>query len=394
MPWAAWAVETMTGSVGPRIPLAGSCSATVTLNGIDDWSLGVDDKWFDEVDSRWWSRWRGAVVIAHTCDLLSGWQPVCFGPVADRPAPDNALKPSVSTLTGKGLRQMLTMRLVTGTGDWTGNESMTALENSVATFTGMSLGTIQEELVKLGVNRKGGFLPITYDPALRQDNLAHDDGHTRNYTGFNVSNNSVEKLITDLANCDGGPDFMLRPQLSTPDDGQWRVSALAAHGMEGMPQIPQASQLTWDATALDGVVVSMSVTQDTTAPSTRAWAIGAGTDAAALIVAAQNDAQLADGMPLMETVASYTSVVNADPLQAHANADLKAGETDTPEVTLVVRGDASGAVIGTWQVGDRVKLTSPNRRDFDGGDHLMTITKAQYDLTSELVTVSLQEDQS
>ena len=397
MAWAAWACSTMYGTVGPQIPLAGTCTVSQPLNGIEDWTLDVPADWFARVGAKWWQCDSASVVIAHTCDVLPGWQAVAMGPVRVPPKPDNRMKPSVYTLAGKGLRDLLTQRLATTDvmpkdfGDlWT-------YERTSLLYTGMSLGTIQEELCKVATSRANGALPISFDAQLREDNLPESTDHDRTYPFFNVSNNGVDKLLTDLSDVDGGPDFMLRPVLTAPDQGQWTVSCVAVHGMNNSPWIPQDRQLVWDATAMDGVVTAMDVTPDGRTRCNRVWAVGSGTDAATLIQIAQDDAALQSGQPLMEAVSSYTSITSNAPLMAHAKADLNPGTDPRPDISVTVRADAEGAAIGTWHVGDRVRLIAgdaldfPAGRDADGA-HLMTIVKADFDLASELVKVGLRED--
>lgn len=396
MGWAAWAVETMTGRVGPQIPLAGTCTVSQPLNGIEDWTLDIPADWFARSGGKWWQCDSASVVIAHTCDVLPGWQAVAMGPVRTPPKPDNRLKPSIYTLTGKGLRDLLAQRLVTREPTAPEFADLADLESSTISYSHMSLGTIQEELCKVATARASGALPISFDAKLREDGLPENTDHDRTYQGFNVSNNGVDKLLTDLSDVDGGPDFMLRPVLNAPDQGQWSVTCVAVHGMNASPWIPQDSQLVWDATAMDGVVTAMDVTPDGRTRRNRVWAVGSGTDAATLMQIAQDDAALQTGQPLMEAVTSYTSIDNLPPLMAHAVGDLYPTSRH-PDVSVTVRGDAQGAAIGTWHVGDRVRLISGDALDFpasgDGdGGHLMTIVKADFDLTTELVKVGLRED--
>ncbi|GAA2178568.1 hypothetical protein GCM10009785_01660 [Brooklawnia cerclae] len=397
MTWSAWLVETTTGAVGPQVPLAAGGSWEITLNGIESWTLSLPDRWLDTVPRRWWNKWQASALICHSCPLWPEDHPWVLGPVTSVPKASTVTsadkqKTVIDTLSGTGLREILRWRKITGVVDWTSNDALDALKNSVATFTGMSLGTIQEEIVRLAIARKAGRLPIRFDERWRQTGLAQDDGHTRNYEGWNVANNDADKLITELSEVIGGPDFMLRPGLDTRADDVWRAYATCLHGLEGQPWLPQERQIVWDATAPNGPVYGLDPAADAGGIRTRRWATGAGEGAGIAMQVSEDDGALADGMPLLEQSAAYQSVTNLPPLLDHAQADLAASSKPTVQLDLKVRGDHPQAVVGSWHVGDRVQVITPRLRDLDAGEHLMTIISARGGLDSEEIAVQLQED--
>ena len=393
--WAAWAVDTMWGTVGPRIPLV-SGSSTVTLNGIDDWTLNVDRSWLDRVQDKWFTPYMSSVLIAHSCKLLPGWSPVCFGPLTAPPTtPDHAVRGTEvaapqATLTGKGMRQMLTKRVMTGGIDYNGG-NIDSISGAVKRFDGYSLGTIQEELVRYATSRAAGTLPIRYDASLRENNLPDDDDHSREYDGYNISNCIIDSLISGISATENGPDFMLRPGMDTDGDS-WRAYVTALHGTSQQPQIPQKKMPAWDATAARGIFAGYTPTVDATNLTNRAWSVGSGEGAGTLLGVRQNDAQLQEGMPLLESVASYSSVVVRATLESHAGSRLDRGAASTVQADVSIRCDDGQGVVGTWWVGDRVMLTVPDSVELPGGERVMTIISAKYDVTKEIATVSLQED--
>lgn len=396
--WGAWFANSQSGAVGPQIPLGGdSGSADITLNDIDTWSLKFPDSFLDTVPMKWWYPWMGSVLIMHKCETMPDWQPWSFGPITEWPkssttslGPDGA-EMLMEDISGNGMREFLKYRFITGPAESQSLTDMAAMEKSTVTFTKMSLGTIQEELTKLALNRTSGVLPIRFDPSLRQANQDDDDSHRRSYDGYNVSNNDADKLITDLSNVIGGPDYMLHAGLDT-SSGYWQAYTTCTHGVEGQPQIPQKAMLSWDATAPGGPVSSYEVSTDSGTITTRSYATGAGEGAAIVMQAAQNDAQLNAGMPLLERTTSYESITNLPPLLAHAKADLAAGAFPTVQVTTKIRADHPQSAIGLWRVGDRVRMKVPYHRWLSHGEYIFTIIGAKVDLTSEDVTLSLQVD--
>jgi len=392
--WAAWLCDTRTGLIGPQVPLATGGSWDVTLNDIDAVTLNLADGWLDTIPTQWWREWQGSILLAHTCGIRPVWEGWVFGPITNRPSQDiinvdENTKLAVDSLPGAGMREMLKYRIATAH-DWNGS-NLDAIKNTQIQFTKMALGTIQEELVKLACAKTAGNLPVRFNAAWRQADMPNDDGHTKTYDGFNVSNNDIDKLIDDLSNYVGGPDFMLRAGMDTPVDDVWRAYVLCVHGLEDQPWLPQEQMLIWDTTAPDSPFSRVEVTTNA-ATTTRQWATGAGDGAGVLIEVAQNDALIQSGMPLLESVGAYQSVSIADTLQRHAQADLAAVAAPRVQVNVTVQADHPASVLGSWHVGDRVQLVVAGQRNLSAGTHLMTVISASGSPDSESVDVSLQED--
>ena len=387
--WGAWLVDTRTGIVGARLPLLAG-TASVTLNDADEWDIQVPDGFLDTAPADAYQPWRASVLIAHSCDLLPSWAPFAFGPITTPPAPDtvtiNGSRHAVDKITGAGMRKIFEYRIETGV-DYRPGAIPT---DASITFEGMSLGTIQSELVRRATQRAGGMLPLTFPAQLRETGLG-SKGHTRTYEGWNVANNSVDKLITDLTEVKNGPDFMLRPTLSDPDAGQWKATCKVLHGTSTDPHIPQDRQLVWDATAPHGPMTGFEVPVSASTLCTRVWATGAGEGSTTAMQVAQADDLLAEGMPLLERTEAHQSVESTDVLAQHAAGTLESGRTVTRQVNATIEADHPSSVLGTWHVGDRVTLITPPHRNLPAGEHLMTIIDASIDLGSETVTVHMQE---
>lgn len=410
MSWAAWLVETRTGRIGPRVPLLAGSKADWCINGIGSWELVVDGSWLDTVPRRWWYPWASSALVCHDAGDGSGWRPVILGPATAMPActmgPDGE-KGQPATLKGADIREILARRIITGWRDWDGSSGTWDLQHEQVSFAGMSLGTIAARLVAKAVDRYAGALPVALPPELEQTGLSDNDSHKRTYPAYNLSNSSVDKLLSNLSDVIGGPDMVLRPVLD-PGDGMQpdTVHVEFRHGVEGQPQIPQAGMRVWDATRPQGPVTGAKVTCDADGMCTRAWATGAGQDADILMDVRQNEALMHAGMPLLERVHAYQSVSQHGTLLAHVDEDLAAGSRPTVQWQVDVDAAAPGARPGLdWHIGDRVRLLTPPSRAAtrltDGpdlpappvpSDIIVTTLSAAADLGHEKITVKTQED--
>lgn len=387
--WGAWLVETMTGRVGARLDLLGGSVETV-LNGAD--TLKIATPWHElaKVDRRRWAPWQASLLIAHACPLLPDWRAWASGPIINLPSAEhvsiNGEDTVVAEIPGKGLREMLRYRIETAGTDYTGD--VDAVKTATRKLSGMSLGTIGAELVKAALARRGGQLPIRFRAELRETGLT--PGHERTFEGFNVASSDVDKLLSNLSEVQGGPDFVLRPSLTT--DNGWQVTHDLLHGSSASPHIPQERQLVWDATAPDGPVTGMQIVTDSSLVATRVWATGAGDGAGIAMQVAEDQERLSAGWPLMETVVSSQTTTELATLAQHASGRLEAGHSPTVQANVTVQADHPASVLGTWHVGDRVLLCTPDHPALPAGEYLMTIITASADLGSESVRVHLQED--
>ena len=387
--WHAWLVDTRSGWRGADLlPLLGG-SVDVSLNEIDQVSVQVPDEVLRRLDARWWSPWRACLVVGHSCPLAP--EPVAWagGPITDMPQPStitvDGVGRAVDKLTAAGMRRILAYRHHTGGQDYRGD--VEAVKHATTHWTGLSLGTIARDLVEASTRRTGGELPIAY-PQPRETGLGAA-GHERTYEGWNLANDDLDKLLTDLSEVEHGPDIMLRPRL---DDNRvvWDMLTGTSAGVH----LPQDRQLVWDATAPAGPITDLEVHTDATSMCTRVWATGAGEGAGTAMAVAQADDLLSVGWPLMETVVTSRSTEQVDTLAGHARGRLAAGAAPIVQVNVTVQADHPSSLLGTWHVGDRVQLVTPDHPALPAGTHLMTVISATADLASESVTVHLQPEEA
>lgn len=414
MSWAAWLCRTVTGEVVAPLDLSGG-SVQHTLNGIGEWSVSCAASDVLGRQVRDWYPWAASVLVCHKAGDQDPWQPVMFGPVTGMPSVARAaggMAADVMALTGHDLRAVLQRRLQTGWRDWPVPEGTWQLQHESLRVIGMSLGTIAEKLVAISTQRRdGGALPVRYRPDLWQAGLPHDEGHTREYFAWNLHNNSIDKLLTDLSECEGGPDIVLWPGMDTDESGQpARAYVTMLHGVEGQPQIPAlpGGAPVWDLTAPEGPVSSVATTWDASALWTRRWATGDGMDADVLMDVRQSRDMHQAGMPLMEDVTSYSSIVTHGALLRHVDGLVAAGRRPGCQWTVTAQQDMWPCRPGhEWRLGGRVSLRVPwelPRGDYpavarqtvgDGGgpaEVLATVTSMSMDLVSEQATIDLQED--
>lgn len=413
MSWAAWLVETASGAVGPRCRLLSGGKTTVAVSAAGSWELTVDGGWLDTVPMRWWYPWASGVLICRRDGDGGAWRPVMLGPATAMPvasAGPRGMSGEPVTLKGGCMREMLDRRIITGPRDWDGQEGTWDLQHQTVRFEGVALGTMMEKLIELAMARRGGRLPVVFDPALRQEGLPRDDSHTWTYYAYNLSNDGCGKLIDDLCGRINGPDWAFRPRLAGVLDGEPdRAEALFVHGVEGQPQIPQGRTVVWDATRPRGPVTGLDVAQDASKMYTRRWATGDGQDADVLMDVRQADDLLGAGMPLMEDVSSFSSSTTHGNLLSHVDALVAAGRAPTVQWTVTVDVSAPGCRLGVdWWPGDRVRLLLPASRagaawseaarwrpyPAVGRELLVTVMSADCDLGSDAVKVKMQEDQA
>lgn len=259
------------------------------------------------------------------------------GPIWAHDMPDQAS--GLLTVKALGLPSLFDRRVVMGvlTSGWA------AWEQS---YTG-SLGTIAKRLIEQALAHTGGDLPL---------DLPDDESGTAERTedGFDLA--SVWDLVVDIMDVVNGPDIDMPPRfVGGGESVRWQMRT----GTTADPLLHQdGPDWVWDAGAVRGSVTGVSVQVDGSKLTTRAWATGEGTDTALLIRRAQDDALTDAGLPLLESVSGYPTVKKFATLQAHADADLRAGMR--PEMTWGLTADANASpLLGTYRPGDYATVWTP-----------------------------------
>ena len=387
MTWVAYLVETRTGIVGKRLDIAASGSWSIPAVGIEEWDVTVSRAELRRIDPVRWSPWWASVLVCW--EASDGRQtPWLLGPITtpptEHPASDTA------TLTCRGVGALLEHRVVLARDydQQDGVGEMTWLAKSTVALRGMSLGTIAQEVVKYATWFKpGGRLPIRFATPREEGARLNE----RTYEGWNLANNGAWKRLMELSEVRGGPNIQFRPEWASEDQTtvQWAMhtGTVAQHG------IAQDWTMDLDATSTRSMVAKLDVKVDATALTHRHYQTGAGEGAGTLVRMAQDLTQVADGVPLLETVAATSDSENPALVQAHAEAALKAGARPVRQVTVTIDGSDPRCEIGRWHAGDLVQLTVGSEwLTIPAGTTLMRVIAVKGSWASSMVDLELQED--
>lgn len=391
--WQVYLVETLTGDLLSRVPLA-SGSAVDALNTAGEVKIRTATPWLLR-QPRWrWSKWSASLLAC-----FDG-EPIAAGPIVAEPDGDrefvdlvagdmwSILAKRVATdqdyPTTKIPRAALIAQFIEGdagadeqqltdacnnlldTGNydpkiwnplsfqedypgidmlftWRADPSPIIGESIMHLMEG-SLGTIARRLVERAQWRPMGELPIVF-PSPEERGRDRE----RNYYGFNLGNNSVEKLLKEITQVINGPDISFRPR--------WRkrgrsIDWAMYHGTEGMPQIPQQHTYTVDLTAPRSNTVAVKVSSESE-QAHRVYGTGAGQDKGILIKI--ENAPIPQHMPFLESVMSDTQVVNPDLLVRKARGVLDQGKTVQISSTV----DSATMPLHTWWSGDEMTVRMP-----------------------------------
>lgn len=222
-----------------------------------------------------------------------------------------------------------------------------AVAASSLSYSGLSLGTIAKRLVQEAQAHTGGTVPVVFPD---------DESGTseRTYPGYELA--TVGQRLQELSEVEGGPEIEFAPRLTADRTGvEWVMRV----GTTASPQLVQPG-MDWmvDTSVPRGALGGLSVNVDATSVANRAFAKGTGSDEATLISRPGTaPAQWSGGYPLLESVGTYSSVLEQTTLDAHAAADLETNDRPWQTWRLRVPADrrAGAARPGDWwqvRVGD------------------------------------------
>ena len=379
MSWHAYLVDTMTGRRGARLDIADEGSWTIPLNGIESGTVTVPKAQLRRIAPEWWTPWRASILACW--EAADGQEvPWIAGPITQPPSETL----TTAELSFSGIGALLERRVVID-GDHT---DMLALAKSRVALRDMSLGTIAQEVVRYATEgRLGGHLPIIYATPREVGSGMNE----RTYEGFNLANNGAFKRLTEITRVRNGPDIAFRPEWA--DDEQTAIVWAMHNGTRAQPAIAQSWAMDLDATSDSSPIGAVAVATDASALANRVYWTGAGEGAGTLIRMVQSMPQLADGMPLLETVGSTSDSDNPTLLVEHATAALDAGVRHVTQLTATVDGSDPRAEIGRWRVGDSARLTlSDDWLTVPGGTTDKRIIAAEGDWGGGLVDLEFQDD--
>lgn len=365
MSWVIHLVETTSGQVGRTLdPASGSWS--IELNKIDSGSVTVAKADLAGINRSWFSPWWGSVVFSYVTDdgQVIPW---CGGPIISWPAEDV----DTITLDWRGIREVLAHR---------------HMEKDYA-HRGLSLGAIAWEVVRAGMDKPGGGLPIVHGSPYEQ----LKPGHQRTYEAWNLANNECDKRLTEISNVINGPDIMFRPRWANP--GMTAVEWVMVHGTSWDVSIAQDTHMVWDTTAAATHVTDPSIVSDGSQIATRVWGTGAGEGAGTTITRAESLTLVKAGLPFLETVISDSDQAKAEPIRQKCLGALAESRQMVDQLSVSVYAAHPPTPVGTWHVGDDVTVgLGEGWLSIPAGERSMRIIKASGDL-SEIVKVELQEGQ-
>lgn len=331
--WTAYLFQTVNGQVGPHFEFS-DLKWSISLNETESFSLVLSKTSLPNLDLKYWLDpwWAGVVVCWNG-------KPIVAGPITQRPT-ESFTEISLECM---GIRAILARRLIIDEqSDWN------QLSKKKVSFKNMSLGNIAKEVVKTGLDKPAGGLPIVY-PVVDPD--ATKGSHERNYQSFNLSNIFVDDVLTKLSEVSNGPDVMFRPKFVTDN----KLAFEMWYGTEDDPRIPQQSDIVFDTTAQYHDISDLRIVVTGAYQTHRVFAVGAGQDEGTLIRMAQDQGPNLLGYPILESVYSSGQVENGNVVSSHARGNLLQNRKNLLEISMKV--SAEGAYpLGTYQVGDVVSL--------------------------------------
>ena len=371
----------MDGARGARLDLAAEGSWEIPLNGIESFSVTVGKDQVRRLDPLWWSPYRTSVAVSWQREdgSLDAW---IAGPIIGPPAETRA----TVTFECRGIGAVLERRVLTAQEPIS---QSTAAQVEMMTkrlrYAGMSLGTIGQEVVKRGMAKVGGTLPIAFGSP-REQGLTLNE---RTYEGHNLANNGVWKRLTELSGVRNGPDIAFRPRWNAEGWLEW----VMVHGTYAQPQIAQEWSMDLDTTSSRTPVASVDVTTDASRLASRVYWTGAGEGSTTMVRVAEDRSRLADQMPILETVGSTSDSANRDLIREHAIAALAASRDVVTQINMRVDGSDQRCEIGRWRVGDAARVTLGDEwLTVPAGTTAKRIISAKGSWSNAMVDLGFQDD--
>lgn len=235
--------------------------------------------------------------------------------------------------------------------NWQQINSGVQVQRTSLDFTGLSLGSIARELVRLSVfgNPLNPGLPIVLPDILEAGS------HERHYKGYELP--YLGDLLRKLTQVEDGPDIRFQPRFSADPT---RIEWVMTHGSTASPLLYQAGpDWTWDGTVEESGVSDITTSEDGSGMADRVWQPGAGSELE-MKLATANDYSLITtaGYPWTEADAASKDVEDQGILQAHANAEIAAARRPIETWDMSVRADTS-PVLGGYLPGDFAQIHVP-----------------------------------
>ena len=290
------------------------------------------------------------------------------GPIWKR---DYSARTGVLKLGGEGLWSILDKVKAL---NWAQIADGTPVANSVLDITGLSLGSIARELVRLSIfgNPYNPGLPIVLPDLEAGTQERHPKGYELPDLG---------DLLRKLTEVDGGPDIAFRPRYNAADPT--RIEWVMTHGSTADPLLYQGgADWMWDGAVDESGVSDIGVKEDGSGMADRVWQPGAGSEVDMMIATAQDlDLIQFAGYPWTEADAASKDVKDPVILQGHADYAMAVDRRPVETWDLTVRADTS-PMLGQYAPGDFAKITVPrNNPMIESGVHRVRLMAIDGDNT-------------
>ena len=268
------------------------------------------------------------------------------GPIWKR---DYSARTGVLKLGGEGLWSILDKVKAL---NWAQIIAGTPVTRSSLKLTGLSLGSIAREIVRLSIfgNPNNPGLPIVLP------DLQTQAGNERLYKGYELP--YVGDLLRKLTEVQSGPDIAFRPRYNAADPT--RIEWVMTHGSPAAPLLYQGGDdWIWDGTVDESGVSDIGVKEDGSAMADRVWQPGAGSELEMKLATAQDlDLIQSAGYPWTEADAASKDVEDQGILQGHADYAMAVARRPVETWDLTVRAGTS-PLLGKYTPGDFAKITVP-----------------------------------
>lgn len=384
--WRVYLGATMTGALGPELPVEWSSSSVkMVLNDHDQVKVVTRTEALRGVPARFWAVRAGCLVVTYT-DASGVERIVSASPISRPPKQDR--RSGAVSFEGAGASWIFEKRIVTNE-DYQPDDFKGLRKSTVAT-TGKSFRAIVAMILRLaGEKRRLGYMPLVL-PDESEKGI-----HQRTYEGFNVANNGAWKRIEEITKVIGGPDVQFRPRWANAEHTLFEWEVLV--GSDEQQTLDQGTrQIQWDATTEGSEVSSIEVTSSADDLAHRVYATGAG-EGSEIALSMAEMKEIPDYMPLAEVAisdsdAEVTEVETGASKLLTEKAKGALVNNALDQLTLTVHSDPVNAPIGTWWCGELARVRTSGWLSVPDGEHKLRIIQTEYSLGSDMVKVDCQED--
>ncbi|ALV43113.1 hypothetical protein AU252_19735 [Pseudarthrobacter sulfonivorans] len=268
------------------------------------------------------------------------------GPIWKR---DYSARTGVLKLGAEGLWSILDK---TKALNWAQIIAGTPVTRSSLDLTGLSLGSIAREIVRLSIvgNPYNPGLPIVFP------DIVETGSNERHYKGYELP--YVGDLLRKLTEVQDGPDIAFRPRYNAADPT--RIEWVMTHGSPSSPLLYQSGDdWIWDGSVDESGVSDIGVKSDGSRMADRVWQPGAGSELEMKLATAQDlDLIQNADYPWTEADAASKDVEDLDILQGHADYAIALARRPIETWDLTVRANTS-PLLGNYSPGDFAQITVP-----------------------------------